>query len=437
MRRAVREHSRDFIAIAVLFVLGLAATVLILSQQQASYPDWVPILGKDTFELKGEFTSAQAVTPGQGQTVNIAGIEVGDITDVQLENGTAVVTMRIDDKYHPLIHSDATMLLRPRTGLQDMTVELDPGTKGEMPDGATVPLAQTQPNVQPDQILASLDSETRDYLQLLLQGGGAAFGGNGRDISATFRRFEPTARDLALINGKLAERRQNIRHVITNFKLLMQELGKKDTQLEQFVSSSDAALGSFARQEASIRSALEELPSALSATRAALTSSDRLAQVLGPTSRALIPSARALGPALKASRPFFRKTKGPIRNQIRPFTRQVRAPIHDLADTSDALRKATPALTGAVGDLNDLLNAIAYDPPGPKEGYLFYLAWLNHDTNNLFQLQDAHGPLRRGIVLQSCNTAQLAEALAATRPFLRTLQQLTRVPESSTICPLD
>ena len=69
-------------------MLALAITGVILSQQQQPYPSWVPFLGDDRFELKVEMSSAQAVTPGQGQTVNIAGIEVGDITEVALEEGT-------------------------------------------------------------------------------------------------------------------------------------------------------------------------------------------------------------------------------------------------------------------------------------------------------------------------------------------------------------
>jgi len=437
MKRAIREHLRDFIAIAVLLVLGLTATVVILAKQQAPYPDWVPILGDDTFELKGEFTSAQAVTPGQGQTVDIAGIKVGNITKVDLEDGNAVVTMQIEQKYQPLIHSDASMLLRPRTGLQDMTVELDPGKKGpQIEDGATIPDAQTLPNVQPDQILASLDSETRDYLQLLLQGGGEAVGGNGKSLSALLRRLDPTVRDLAKINGKLIARQQNIKRVITNFKLLAEELGSRDSQLEQFVSSSDAALGAFANQEASIRAALQELPSTLVETHKALVSGNELALQLGPTTRALIPSAKATGPALRASRTFFRQTTGPIKNEIRPFTRKMQTPIRHLSKTADALDSATPKLTGAVTKLNQLLNAIAYDPPGSEQGYLFFLSWLNHDTNEMFSLQDANGPMARGLVVQSCQTAKNAEFLTADpgHAQLRTIQQITNVANSADIC---
>ncbi len=113
------------------------------------------------------------MTPGQGQTVTIAGINVGQVSGSELDSGRAIVTMQVDHKYAELIHPDASLLLRPRTGLQDMTIEVDPGTDGEpVEEGSTLPLASSQPNVQPDQIFASLDGDTRSFLQLLLQAAG-------------------------------------------------------------------------------------------------------------------------------------------------------------------------------------------------------------------------------------------------------------------------
>ena len=84
-------------------------------------------MGKDFFVLKAEFSTAQAVTPGQGQTVNIAGVKVGEIKEVKLVEGRAVVTMNLEKKYGT-VYQDAHMLLRPKTGLKDMIVELTPGT---------------------------------------------------------------------------------------------------------------------------------------------------------------------------------------------------------------------------------------------------------------------------------------------------------------------
>ena len=435
MRRAIREHLRDFVAIGVLAVLGLAAAGVILAQQSANLPSWVPFLGHDHFELKAEFSSAQAVTPGQGQTVDIAGIKVGQVSRVNLENGTAVVTMQIDNSYAPLIHPNAQLLLRPRTGLQDMTIEVDPGTgTKQVKEGSTIPLADTQPNVQPDQILASLDGDTRAYLQLLLAAAGQGLGGHGRQLSSGLRRFDPTARDLAKINGALAKRRQNLRRVITNFGLLTQALGKRDTQLAGFVRSSNDVLGSFARQEASIRATLQQLPGALRETRSALASGNRLAGQLGPASRRLIPAARALGPALRETRPLFTKTVGPIRNQIRPFARAVQKPLRHVKQGAASLGKSATGLASSFGDLNRAFNALAYNPPGSdEEGFLFWLAWLNHDTNAVFFTQDAGGPLRHGIVLLSCTTAGAAETVALGDPFLKTLQQLSNVPTQAEI----
>jgi len=438
MKRAIREHLRDFIAIAALFVIGLLVTGYILSQQQQPYPSWIPFLGDDRFELKAELSSAQAVTPGQGQTVNIAGVKAGDISDVELVDGKAVVTMLIEEQYAPILRSDATVLLRPRTGLQDMTLEVDPGRHGAtLEDGATIPLSQTKPNVQPDQILASLDGDTRAYLKLLIQGGAEGLGGRGKELSAGLRRFEPLGRYLAQIGNALSERRRNIARVITSFRALGEELGKADTRLSDWVSSQNAALGAFANQEASIRETLRELPSALAATREALASGETLANELGPASEALIPAAQAFAPAQRSLRTFFDRTEEPIANQIRPFTRQVRTPVKHLKQASGPLGQTTKGLAGSFSDLNRLFNAFAYNPPGSEEGYLFWTAWLNHNTNGALQFEDAEGSLLRGSVLQSCNTAFLADSLTASRPYLRTVQQLTNVTPSTVICPLD
>src|SRR3954451_4416701 len=155
---AIRKHLRDFIAIMVLVVVALIATYIIVQQQRLR----IPVLESKPFELKAEFSSAQAVVAGQGQTINVAGLEVGQVENFQLENGRAFVTFGIDRQYLP-IYKDATILLRPRTGLQDMFFALDPGTKssGEISDGGMVPVENTAPDVNVDEILAGLDTDTQ------------------------------------------------------------------------------------------------------------------------------------------------------------------------------------------------------------------------------------------------------------------------------------
>src|ERR671923_2594800 len=99
MSRAIQKHLRDFIAILVLVVLALLVAGYILTNQRFYLPGWVPVVGSDFYELKGEFQTAQSVMPGQGQTVDIAGVKVGDVKSVNLEEGRAIITMTIEQKY--------------------------------------------------------------------------------------------------------------------------------------------------------------------------------------------------------------------------------------------------------------------------------------------------------------------------------------------------
>ena len=438
MRRALRAHLRDVVAIIALLAAALFATTVILINQRTSLPSWVPLIGTDRFELTADFTTAQAVTPGQGQSVDVAGIKVGEVTGVKLENGHAVVSMEVDNKYAPLIHGNSSLLLRPKTGLNDMVVEVDPGTQSSprVEEGSTIPLASTQPNVNPDEFLASLDADTQQFLKLLLANGAEALSPEkGRDVrlSNALRRLNPFARDIARISGALAVRRQNIASSIHNFQLLSTELGNKDQDLTNFVDASDAVLNSFARQEASIRSALRELPGTLKVTKGALKSANALAVQSTPALKKLLPGAKATAPALRALRPLFQQTAGPIQNQIRPFTRQVRSPVQHVAQISQGLGVATPGLKLGFTRLNDGLNALAYNPPGDQEGFLFYVPWLNHNLVTNYTLQDAYGPIRRGLVQLSCATAGTAEQTLLAEPYLRLLYQLSGTPRTSNI----
>ena len=90
--------------------------------------------------------------------------------------------------------------------------------------------------------------------------------------------------------------------------------------------------------------------------------------------------------------------------------------------------------------LNYLLNELAYRPPGGQgiadQGYLFYLPWANHNTNEIFSGQDALGPVRRGIVLVSCDGLGLLSALAnpTTNPTLATIISLLNPPTKEQAC---
>ncbi len=428
LSRQARGRGKDSIAIAVLIVLAIVMTLWIFTQQKASLPSWAPFVGEDFVSISADFSDAQAVTPGQGQAVVIAGIQVGKIDSVNLEDGHAVVGMEIEPKYMQLIHPNATLLLRPKTNLNDMTVEISPGSgRKHIEGGYRFPLAQTEPSIQFEAFLSTLDTDTQQYLQLLLAGGAQGIGGRGRQLSGAFRRLEPFSHYVAKLNRAVAGRRLALARVIHDFGLLTAELGRHDSELERFVTSSKDALGNFANQQQAIQESLVEFPSTLTALHSALAASDRFSTAARPALLGLIPQAQASVPAFKANEQLFKQTTVPIRDQIRPFTRQVRAPLTHLNEGAAGLNTSVAEFGTSLGALNSFLNELAYKPKG-KQSFLFYLPWLNHDLNATFNLTDAGGPISRGVAMLSCNGSSLAYGIAPLKPYLHTLLQGIRIP---------
>jgi phospholipid/cholesterol/gamma-HCH transport system substrate-binding protein len=434
VKLAIQKHWLDFVAIIGLVVIAALGSIYILDHQRLKLPGWVPLVGKDFFVIKAEMSTAQAVTPGQGQTVNIAGVQVGEISKVELKDGKALVTLRMEPRYGR-VYKDATVLLRPKTGLKDMVAELEPGhaSAGRVEEGGVIPVGQTLPDVNLDEILAALDGDTRDYLTVLLGAGAEGLRGNGRELANALRRLEPSARYGRRVFASLAKRRQNLKRVIHNLSLVMDELGAKDDQLAEFVENSNAVFASLSSQDANLRATLSELPSSLQATQEGVGKTKTLADELGPTLQALRPGARALGPTLKQVRPFVKETLAPLRDEIRPFVRASRPTVRELRPAARDLAAAAPDLDRSFSVVNQLLDMLAYNPPGKEEGYLFWVAWANHIGNQLFTTQDAHGPIRRGLFITTCQDVPVLDQVAQSNPLLGVLTDLLNLPKQN--CP--
>ncbi|MGB7685523.1 MAG: MlaD family protein [Solirubrobacterales bacterium] len=439
LSRQARGRRTDTIAIIVLAFAGIVMMLGIFTQQKASLPSWLPLVGEEFDHITAEFSTAQAVTPGQGQAVDIAGIQIGKVASVDLEDGHAVVGMDIEPKYMELIHPDAAFLLRPKTNLNDMIVEISPGTGTEhVDDGAHFTLAQTEPNTNLDAFLATLDTDTRQYIQLLVAGGAQGIGGRGVQLGNALRRFEPFVHYTAKLNRAVAERHEALAEVIHNFQLLTTELGRHDAEIKRFVTASDDSLGNFANVQASIQDALREFPAALRAGQSGLASSNRFSQAARPAFTGLIPQAQALQPAFKATERLFAQTTAPIRDQIRPFTREVRPVLTHGTEASKPFEKTVKSFGNSLGAFNTFFNELTYKPKGSRQSFLFYAPWLNHNFNAAFNLQDAGGPVLRGLVLISCTGADLGYGILENkfvegRPYLQTLAESVSLPRAAEI----
>jgi phospholipid/cholesterol/gamma-HCH transport system substrate-binding protein len=412
MRRHVRPYLGHALALGAIVVLAAAVTGYIAVHQRLRFP-W-----EHKRTIEAEFSSAQAVTPGQGQTVNVAGVDVGEIGGVRLENGHAVVTMKITSDELGPIYRNAHLLLRPKTGLNDMSVALDPGTpepgapnRGELQNGDRLPVWNTLPNVNPDEVLASLDSDTRNYLAVLASAGGRGLEGRGQDLRRLVRASEPTFRMTARIGRALADRRAKLARLVTNLHVLSRAAATKDSQLASLVSASTAVFGTIASREGDLGRAVDLLPGSVSALDRALVSTRGFALDARPALDALRPTVRGLAPALVQVRPLLRTAEPVLRTRLRPLVHDAIPVVHELLPSVRLVNRADPDLIRTADVLTYVVNELLYNPPGAEEGYLFHLAWFAHNADSLLSVEDAHGVVWRGLLMVGCSS--LGQALDA------------------------
>jgi phospholipid/cholesterol/gamma-HCH transport system substrate-binding protein len=112
-----------------------------------------------------------------------------------------------------------------------------------------------------------------------------------------------------------------------------------------------------------------------------------------------------------------------VRTQLRPLIAESAPVVRDLGAAIRDLRVLSPHLVVAFKVFDYVANELAYNPPGPEEGYLFWLAWFAHNANSALSTEDAHGPVIRGQALFSCSSltsqpelAPLAQALTGNAP---------------------
>jgi phospholipid/cholesterol/gamma-HCH transport system substrate-binding protein len=439
LRRELHAQLRTIALLAALAVLGVGVAAYLLAHQRIVWPSWVPFVGRHEYILNAEVSSVAGVLPGQGQAVTISGVTVGQITGVSLSHGQAVIRLEIDPRYSDRIYPDATVLLRPRTGLNDMVAELDPGSTGagrRLPSGATLGAGGTLAPVSLDEVLAQLDGDTRDELQLLVGGAGQALeNGGGAHLANVLRNLDPLSRDTAKATRLLALRHTELTRLVGNLSKLATELGDRESQLTAFVRGNEGVFRALSAQDQNLQRTIHLLPRALETTNVALGRATTLGRSLKSTLGELMPTATGLGPTLADLRPFFRSTTPVIRDQLRPFSVLAQPTAQRLVPATRQLAAATPGLTTLAGELDNIVNELAYEPKH-SQGYLFYLPWASHDTNSVLGTQDGIGPLRRGLILFSCGSLQLLQDLADPKhnPTLATLIQLLDTPSFTAHC---
>jgi phospholipid/cholesterol/gamma-HCH transport system substrate-binding protein len=293
------------------------------------------------YEVQAAFETANNLRPGS--PVRIAGVEVGKVEAVERnERGEgALVTMRIQDHGRP-VHRDATAKIRPRIFLEgNFFVDLEAGSPSapELEDGETLPVNQTDTPVQLDQILTSLQTDTREDLKVLLDEYQRSLRGEGaRGFNRSIEYWEPAYRDSAIVSeAMLGETGHDLSAYIEHAGATAAALDRNRRALKDLITDFNTAAGAFAREDTSLQAAIAELPRTLRAGQPALAEVNQALPSLRQFTRDLRPGVRSSGPALDAQVPFVRELRGLVRrSELRGLAADLRPTVPALAQLNKA-----------------------------------------------------------------------------------------------------
>ena len=359
------------------FAAGLIALVVIVVFTYLGFTKFANPFASQ-YTVHAIFSNASGVKPES--PVRIAGVNVGKVVSVGPVKGcklggslqkqastsgsqgctAAAVTMTIQGQGLP-IHKDATFAIRPRIFLEgNFFVDVSPGTPEApvAPSGYTFPVQQGTEPVQFDQVVTSLQSNTRQNLQTLLKQFGTAVKKGGPAYNASIKYWLPAYEYSAVVaHDALGLQTHDLSNWIAEQGEVSGAIDTHPQNLQNLITNFNTTAHAFAMQNVALSNAVAELPKTLSAAipafhalNAAFCSGPQVPNCApGPLpqlAKALIPGVKSTGPMIDASLPFITQ----LRYLVSPA--ELRGLTADLAKTVPPLsrltRESTPLMANGV-----------------------------------------------------------------------------------------
>ena len=388
--RATKGLGRDLAVIAGLVVLASGVGGYILSHQRVSFP-W-----QQKVSYQADFEEAPGVAPGQGQEVRIAGVPVGEITKADFtRDGRARLTLTLKKRYGT-VYGNARAFLRPKSQLNEMYVFLVPGGKPAkvLKPGSVIPQAQTTRPIQLDEVLSHLDDKARNAGRIALEESDAALARPGV-IPPDLQAADATMLALRPVMEALDTRRDKIARLVTAFADISTAAGQDDARLARMLDSARETLGTLAARDAELDAAVAQLPGFGDDLRTASGAVSQLATQLNPTLDGIKAASDRLPGALAGMSGVVDRLDRTV-DLARPVVDGARPLV---ADLRPLLASARPALADTV--------AWSYRLDPMTSNLVDHLPDLGafvYQGNSMLQLEDANGPILRGLVVLGAET---------------------------------
>jgi phospholipid/cholesterol/gamma-HCH transport system substrate-binding protein len=347
------------------FQAGLIALVVILIGTFLAFTKDIPFTRP--FELKATFENSPPIQ--KNQAVRIAGVDVGKVSKIEPVGGDSpavVVTMKMKDEALP-IHKDATVKVRPRIFFEGNNFfDIHPGSPSspELESGDTIPASQTSAPVQLDQVLGTLQADTRKNLRKLLDGYGGALNNKpqpgedddqvadvkgktaGQALNQTLDYSPEALRGAAIVNQSLlGADLHDLSKLVSGQQRVFAALDTHEGSLKDLITNFNTTMAALAAEQDSLRQTVHLLPGLLEAADPAL---DKLNAAFPPTrawALEMIPGVRETPATIKAAFPWIAQTRALLRPaELQGLVDELQPAVDEFAQFTKAQLQLLPAV---------------------------------------------------------------------------------------------
>jgi phospholipid/cholesterol/gamma-HCH transport system substrate-binding protein len=307
----------------------------------------------------------EATQLGVEADVRIAGVSVGKVraktTDPAHRNRT-VATIEMQSRYAPVAR-DTRAILRQKSLLGETYVELTPGhpkTAGTVPEGGFLADGQVADTVQLDEILDSLDPQTRASFRGWQQELSRAVDGRGRDLNDALGNLPEFAQDGNDLLGLLDAQSESVRGLVRGTGEVFGALTQDEAQLRNLIVNAGQTFDATARQQDALAESLRIFPTFLDESRLTFQRLESFSKDTDPLVQELRPAARDLTPTLRDLRAMAPDLRTALTN-LDPLISASKTGMPALRDTLSNAKPLVGELQPFLEQLNPILQWLEYN----------------------------------------------------------------------------
>jgi phospholipid/cholesterol/gamma-HCH transport system substrate-binding protein len=319
-----------------------------------------------TYRVSAEICDAARLGPNN--EVRIGGNRVGVVESIdtvqappnsgcETADGSSASTvaklnLKLDKSADPL-PADSTIRVRYRSSFGLKYLEISRGTSQTgLPQGAALPLAQAQPQVEFDDVYNTFDTATRENSQRVLQGFGDAFAARGASLNEAIGALNPLFSNLKPVSAALSDPATQLVRFFPELADAARIVAPVAVDNAEQFTNGAIAFGAISSDPQALRDTISGGPPALEAGLRSLPVQRPFLADFAEFSRLLRPGVRDL----RASLPTLNQAVS-LGAKVLPRTVQTN---NDLKDVMSSLNElvADPSTLTSLNRLGDTFNLI-------------------------------------------------------------------------------